>query len=85
MIDISKTQEHFTAIVKAQTDYAKSSYEAGKSYLDKLAGVRSPANFVEVTTEYAKSAHEHFISEANKIGELYKALSKEAFAAYSTK
>ena len=81
MINAAKMQENFTAIVKAQTDYAKSSYEAGKAYIEKLASVKSPATFVEVTTEYAKSANERFISEATKIGDLYK----QAFTSYSAK
>lgn len=85
MLNLTKAQEHFTAIAKAQADYAKSSFEAGKAYYEKLSGVKSPANFVEVTTDYAKSAHEHFVAEANKIGELYKAFGKDVFAANSTK
>jgi len=41
--------------------------------------VKSPDKFFELTTEYAKSAQETFVTEATKIGELYKAFAKEAF------
>lgn len=85
MIDFSKTREHVSAIATAQTDYAKSSYEANKVYFEKLAGVKSPAGFMEVTIEYAKSAQELFVAEASKIGKLYQAFSKEAFAPSSPK
>ena len=41
--------------------------------------MKSPDKFVELTTEYAKSAQETFVAEATKIGELYKAFAQEAF------
>ena len=79
MTDITSIQKHLTAITTAQTDFAKSSFEAGKAYFEKLAGVKSPDKFVELTTEYAKSAQDTFVAEATKIGELYKTFAKEAF------
>lgn len=85
MFNIAKAQEHFTAISAAQIEYAKSSYAAGKEYLEKMAGAKSPASFVEITTEYAKSAQENFFAEANKIGELYKNFGKDAFTPSSAK
>lgn len=85
MLNITKAQEHFTAISTAHTEYANSSYEAGKEYFEKLAGAKSPANFFEITSEYAKSAQEHFVAEAKKLGELYKNFGKDAFAPYSAK
>ena len=57
----------------------KSSFEANKAYFEKLAGVKSPDKFFELTTEYAKSAQETFVAEATKIGELYKTFAQEAF------
>ena len=72
MTDFASVQKHLTAITSAQTDFAKSSFEANKAYLDKLADVKSPDKFLELTTEYAKSARETFVTEATKISELYK-------------
>jgi hypothetical protein len=56
MTDFSNIQQHLTAITTAQTDFAKSSFEASKAYFEKLAAVKSPDKFNELTTEYAKSA-----------------------------
>jgi hypothetical protein len=85
MVDFSGVQQQLTAITNAQTDYAKSSFEASKAYFEKLAGVKSPEKFLELTTEYTKSAFETFVAEATKIGDLYKNFAKEAFTPITTK
>lgn len=36
MADFSSVQQHLTAITTAQTDFAKSSFEASKAYFQKL-------------------------------------------------
>ena len=77
MVDFSGIQQHLTAITTAQTDYAKS--------LEKLAGVKSPDKFMELTMEHTKSAYETFVAEATKIGDLYKNFAKEAFTPITTK
>jgi hypothetical protein len=79
---VASVQKHLTAITTAQTDFAKSSFEASKAYFEKLAGVKSPDKFVELTTEYAKSGQETFVTEVTKIGELYKAFAMEAFTSF---
>jgi hypothetical protein len=71
--DFSAVQANFTAIATAHADYAKASMEASKSYFEKLATVKSPQTFLELTTEYTKSAYETFVADATKISELYKA------------
>jgi hypothetical protein len=73
------SQQHLTAITTAQIDFAKSSFEASKTYFEKLAAVKSPDKFTELTAEYAKSAQEMFFAEATKIGELYRTFAQEAF------
>jgi hypothetical protein len=84
MTDFASVQKHLTSITTAQTDFAKSSFEASKAYFEKLAGVKSPDKFFELTTEYAKSAQETFVAEATKIGDLYKAFAKEAFTPFTS-
>ena len=79
MTGFASIQKHLTAITTAQTDFAKASFEANKAYFEKFASVKSPDKFVELTTEYAKSAQDTFVAEATKIGELYKAFAQEAF------
>ena len=85
MVDFSGIQQHLTAITTAQTDYAKSSFEASKAYFVKLAGVKSPDKFMELTMEHTKSAYETFVAEATKIGDLYKDFAKEAFTPFKLK
>jgi hypothetical protein len=46
--------------------------------------VKSPDNFIELTTEYARSAQKTFVAEATKIGELYKTFAQEAFTPFSS-
>ena len=77
--DFASVQKNLTAITTAQTDFAKSSFEASKAYFEKLASVKSPDKFFELSTEYAKSAQ-----EASKIGELYKTFAKEAFTPFTS-
>ncbi|QDM19378.1 phasin family protein [Tardiphaga sp. vice352] len=72
MTDFTSVQKNFAAIATAHSDYAKSSMEAGKTYFEKLATLKSPQTFMEATSEYTKSAYENFVSEATKIGDLYK-------------
>ena len=79
MTDFASVQKNLTAITTAQTDFAKASFEASKAYFENLATVKSPEKFVELTTEYAKSAQASFTAEATKIGELYKTFAQEAF------
>ena len=82
--DFASVQKNLTAITTAQTDFAKSSFEASKAYFEKLASVKSPDKFFELSTEYAKSAQETFVAEATKIGELYKTFAKEAFTPFAS-
>ena len=84
MTDFASVQKHLTAITSAQTDFAKSSFEANKAYFDKLADAKSPDKFLELTTEYAKSARESFVTEATNIAELYKAFAREAFTPFTS-
>ena len=85
MVDFSGVQQHLTAITTAQTDYAKSSFEANKAYFEKLAGVKSPDKFMELTMEHTKSAFQTFATEATKIGNLYKNFATEAFSSIKAK
>jgi hypothetical protein len=85
MVDFSGVQQQLTAITTAHTDYAKSSFEASKAYFEKLAGVKSPDKFMELTMEHTKSAFETFVAEATKIGDLYKNFATEAFSSIKAK
>jgi hypothetical protein len=76
---IGSVQEHWKAIATEHANYAKTSFEQGKTYVEQLAGVKSIDKAVELHTEYTKTAYDTFIAEATKIADLYKDLAKEAF------
>jgi phasin family protein len=72
-------QSGFQAIAAAYGDYTKKSFEDGKSFVEKLAGVKSLDKAIEVQTEYAKSAYETFVAESQKIAELYADIAKQSY------
>jgi hypothetical protein len=91
MVKIEEIQQYGTslqsgvqAIATAYGDYTKKSFEDGKSYVEKLTGVKSLDKAVEVQTEYAKSAYETFVAESQKIAGLYTDLAKQTFKPLET-
>jgi hypothetical protein len=72
-------QSGLQAIATAYGDYTKKSFEDGKSFVEKLAGVKSLDKAIEVQTEYAKSAYETFVAESQKIAGLYADLAKQTY------
>ena len=72
-------QHGIQAIASAYGDYTKKSFEDGKSFVEKLAGVKSLDKAIEVQTEYAKSAYETFVAESQKIAGLYADLAKQTY------
>jgi ribosomal protein S17E len=79
MIDMTVVQDKMKAIATAHTDYAKTSFEANKVYLEKLATTKAPDQAMQITTEHMKSGYETFVTEATKIGDMYKDFFKSAF------
>jgi phasin family protein len=72
-------QQGMQAIASAYGDYTKKSFEDTKSMVEKLSGVKSLDNAIEVQTEFAKSACETFVAESQKIAGLYSDLAKQTF------
>jgi len=72
-------QNGLQAIASAYGDYTKKSFEDGKSFVEKLSGVKSLDKVIEVQTEFAKSACETFVAESQKIAGLYTDLAKQTF------
>ena len=86
MVKVEDIQQYGTslqsgvqAIATAYGDYTKKSFEDTKSYVEKLSGVKSLDKVLEVQTEYAKSAYEMFVADAQKIAGLYTDLAKQTF------
>ena len=69
----------FQAIASAYGDYTKKSFEDTKTFVEKLSGVRSLDKAIEVQTEFAKTAYETFVTEAQKIGALYADLARQSY------
>ena len=69
----------FQTIATAYSDYTKKSFEETKAYVEKLSGVRSLDKAIEIQTEFAKQAYETFVTESQKIRELYSGLAKQSF------
>ena len=80
MYNVETIQQNLKAIATAHADFAKISFEQGKTYVEQLAQVKSLDKAVELHTQYAKTAYETFVAEANKISDLYKEFTKEVFA-----
>ena len=80
MIDFGSLQEKASALVAAQSDFAKLSFEAQKNYVEKLFAVKAPDQALQLTTDYVKTSYEMFVSEANKAKTLYTDLITTAFA-----
>src|SRR6202045_316542 len=87
-LDTGTASASFQAIATAYGDYTKKSFEDTKAFVEKLSGVRSLDQAIEVQTEFAKSAFETFVTESQKISALYGALAKQAckpFGGFLTK
>ena len=72
-------QSGVQAIVSAYGEYAKKSYEDGKSFAEKLSGVKSLDKALEAQSDFARTAYETFVTDAQKIAGLYGDLAKQTF------
>lgn len=66
-------------IANAYEDYAKRSLEESRSFVEKLMGVRSLDKAIEVQTEFARQAYVNFVTESQRICELYNELARQIF------
>jgi Phasin protein len=69
----------FQTIATAYGNYSRKSFEQTKSYVEKLAGVRSLDKAIEIQTEFVKQACETFVTESQAISELYSGLARQNF------
>lgn len=67
------------AIAVEMADYSKKAFEDSTAAMEKLFGVKSLDKAIEVQTDYAKTAYEGFVSQANKISSLYVDLARETY------
>lgn len=67
------------AIAGEVTDYTKKSIEDGTEAFEKLLGVKSIDQAIDVQTTYAKKAYDNYVSQVTKLGEMYADIAKEAY------
>jgi hypothetical protein len=67
------------AIAMAHGEYARRSFQENRSFVERLVGVRSFEQAIEIQTEFAKVAYTNFVAESQKICELYGDLARQIF------
>jgi len=67
----------YRTIAKAYRNYTRQSLDQGRSFFEKLGGVRSLDKAFELQTEFAKQAYEGFVAESQKIRELHSELARQ--------
>jgi hypothetical protein len=67
------------AIAVAYGDYARRSFQENRSFVERLMGLRSFEQAIEIQTEFARAAYANFVAESQKICELYGELARQIF------
>ncbi len=67
----------YQTIASAYCNYTLQSLDRTRSYLERLAAVRSPDKALELQSEFAKQAYEGFVTESQRICELHSKLAQE--------
>ena len=67
------------AIAMAYSEYARRSFQENRSFVERLVGVRSVEQAIEIQTEFARVAYANFAAESQKICELYGELARQIF------
>ena len=70
------------AIVVETADYAKKSFDQNAATFEKLAGVKSLDQAIQIQSDYLKSAYEGLVAHANKTRELYTKLAQDSVAPF---
>jgi hypothetical protein len=70
--------KNFQAIATEMTDFSKKSFEDGTQTMEKLMGVKSIEQAVEIQTTYAKRAYDNYMAQMTRVGTMYTELAKEA-------
>jgi hypothetical protein len=67
------------AIATRWTAFSKDAFEDATRTFEKLVGVKSFEQAVEIQSAYAKRAYDSWVAEATKIGEMYAGVAREAY------
>lgn len=67
------------AIAKRWTEFSKQSLEDATRTFEKLVGVKSFEQAIEIQTAYVQKAYDSWVAEATKISEMYADVAREAY------
>ena len=81
---IASMTRSLQAIATETSEYSKRSLESTSALMEKLVGVKSIDTAIQLQSEFAKAQFEGFMAQANKMGELYKSMTKDAFKPMET-
>ena len=73
------------AIVVETADYAKKSFDQNAATFEKLAGVKSLDQAIQLQSDHLKSAYEGFVAHSTKTRELYTKLAQDSFAPFNAR
>jgi hypothetical protein len=66
-------------IAAEMSEYTKRSMEHGSQHMEKLMGVKSIDQVVELQSTYAKRAYDDYMAQVAKMNGIYADLAKEAY------
>jgi Phasin protein len=71
-------------IANAHADYARTSLQETRSFVEKFVAVRSFEKAIELQSEFASKAYANFLAESQKICELYGRLARQIFRPWAS-
>lgn len=72
------------AITSEVSGYTRKAIEDGTAAFEKLTGVKSVEQAIEVQTAYATKAVEDYVSQMSKLGDLFANLAKDTYKPVET-
>jgi hypothetical protein len=75
----SEANKGFEAIAAEVTAYFKKAFEDATIAFEKLAGVKSVEQAIEIQSQYATKAYEDYVAQVRKLSDLYLSLARTAY------
>jgi hypothetical protein len=72
------------SVALAYDDYTRKSWQASRFLVERLMTSRSFDEAIEIQGEFAKQAYANFVTQSQKICELYGELAKQVFGPFDT-
>ncbi len=71
--------EGFQAIAKRWAEFSKQSFEDATRAWEQMIGAKSMEQAFKIQSDYARKAHENWMAEMAKMGEMYKSTATDAY------